>query len=75
MVITTESGKNNLKVICTKQFLPKVTIFRCFDVCCVRPPQIFQVQAKVSAVQHVLPDCLSVFYDYVQMNLMKNRLK
>ena len=44
--ITTESGLNSLKVIFTKQFLTKVTIFRCLDVCSVRPPQIFQVQAK-----------------------------
>ena len=40
MVIITESGYNILKVIFTKQFLWKVTIFHCFDVCSVRPHQI-----------------------------------
>ena len=34
----------------TKQFLTKTTIFRCFDVFSVRPPQIFQVQAKISTI-------------------------
>ena len=63
MVIKTESGYT-LKVIFTEQFLAKVAIFRCFDVCSVRPPQIFQVQAKVSTVRLVFPDYLSVSYDY-----------
>ena len=64
MVITRESGQNSLKVIFTEQFLAKVAIFRCFDVCSVWPPQIFQVQAKISTVRSVFPDYLSVSYDY-----------
>ena len=64
MVITTDSGWNSLNVIFTKQFLTKVAIFHCFDVCSVRPPQIFQVQGKTSTVRSVLPDYLSVSYDY-----------
>ena len=56
-------AKNILKVIFTKQLLTKVTIFRCFDVCSVRPPQVFQVQAKISTVWPVFPDYLSVSYD------------
>ena len=63
MVIATESGWNSLKVIFTEQFLAKVAIFRCFDVCSVRPPQIFQVQAKISTVWPVFPDYISVLYD------------
>ena len=63
LVIKTESGYT-LKVIFTEQFLAKVAIFRCFDVCSVRPPQIFQVQAKISTVRPVFPDYLSVSYDY-----------
>ena len=59
IVRTTESGQNSLKVIFTKQFLTKVTIVRCFDVCSAQPPQIFQVKAKIS----VRSD-LSVSYDY-----------
>ena len=62
--ITTESGLNSLKVIFTKQFLTKVTIFRCLDVCSVRPPQIFQVQAKNIHSTTVFPDYLSVSYGY-----------
>ena len=46
-------------------------MFRCFDVCSVRPPQIFQVQAKISAVRPVFPDYLSGFYDYPIMKHMK----
>ena len=67
MVITTECGSNSLKVIFTKQILTKVTIFCCFDVCCVRPSQLFQVQAikfKISTVRPLIPDYLSVSYDY-----------
>ena len=33
-------------------------------MCSVRPPQIFQVQAKISTVRPVFPDYLSVSYDY-----------
>ena len=65
MVITTESDWKSVKVIFTQQFLAKVAIFCCFDVCSVRPPQIFQVQAKISTVLPVFPDYLSVSYDYV----------
>ena len=43
MVMTTESGSNSLRVIFTKQFLTRATVFRCFDVCPVQSPQIFQV--------------------------------
>ena len=39
-------------------------IFRCFDVFSVRPPQKFQVQAKISTIRPVFPDYLSVSYDY-----------
>ena len=35
------------------QFLPKVTIFCCFDVFFVRPPLIFQVQTKISTIRPV----------------------
>ena len=63
MAITTESEENSRKVIFTKQYLAKVTIFRCFDVCSVRPPEIFQVQGKISTVRPVFPDYLSVSYD------------
>ena len=63
IVITTESGQNNLKVISTKQFLTKTTIFRCFDVFSVRPTKIFQVQAKISTIRAAFPNCLSHSYD------------
>ena len=43
---------------------PKATIFCCFDVCSIRPPQIFQVQAKVSTLRSMFLDYLSVSYDY-----------
>ena len=42
----------------------KATIFRCFDLFPVRPPQKFQVQAKITTMQPVLSDYLSVSYDY-----------
>ena len=42
----------------------KSSFFCCFDVCSVRPPQIFQVQVKISTVRPVFPDYLSVSYDY-----------
>ena len=63
--ITTESGYNSLKVIFTKHFLTKATIFCCFDVFSVRPPQTFQVQAKISTIRPAFPDYLSVsdYYD------------
>ena len=51
-------------VIFTEQFLTKATIFCCFDVFCVQPPQVFQVQMKISTIRPVFPDYLSVFYDY-----------
>ena len=68
MVIITESGQNRLKVIFTDQFVPKVAIFRCFDVCSVWPPQIFKVQAKISTVRPVLPAYLPV-----SMTMMPSR--
>ena len=42
----------------------EVAIFRCFDVCSVRPSQIFKVQTKISTVRPVFRDYLSVSYDY-----------
>ena len=45
-----------------------MTIFRCFDVRSVRPPQLFQVQAKISTVRPLFSDYLSVSYDYVKIN-------
>ena len=42
----------------------EVAIFRCFDICSVRPSQIFKVQTKISTVRPVFPDYLSVSYDY-----------
>ena len=68
MVMITESGQNRLKVIFTDQFVPKVAIFRCFDVCSVWPPQIFKVQAKISTVRPVLPAYLPV-----SMTMMPSR--
>ena len=50
-------------IIFTKQFLTKATIFCCFDVRSVRPPHIFQVQAKISTARPMLPDYFSVSYD------------
>ena len=43
----------------------KATIFCCFDVFSVRPPQIFHVQTKISTKRPVFPDYLSVSYDYI----------
>ena len=68
MVITAESKWNSLKVIFTDQFLTKVVIFCCFGVGSVRPPHIFQIQAKISTVRVVFPDYLSVSYDYGENN-------
>ena len=64
IVITTENGYNNFKVIFTKQFFTKATIFRCLGVFSVRPPQIFQVQTEISTIRPVFPDFLSVSCDY-----------
>ena len=63
MVITTESGQNSLKVIFTEQFLAKVAIFRCFDVCSVWPPQISTSSENIN-IRPVFPDYLSISYDY-----------
>ena len=71
IVMTTESGWNSLKVIFTKQFFTKATIFCCFDVFSAQPPQIFQAQAKISTTRPVLPDYLSVSYDYELTHLKK----
>ena len=46
--ITTESGWNSLKVVFTKQFITKATIFWCF----------------INRTRSVFPDYLSVSYDY-----------
>ena len=64
IVITRESFWNSLKAIFTEQFIIKVAVFCCFDVFCLRPPQIFQGQAKIWKIWHVFPDYLSVSYDY-----------
>ena len=53
-----------LKQALTEQFLTKVAVFRCFYVCYARPPQVFQVQAKISTLRPVFPDYLSISYDY-----------
>ena len=63
--ITTEIGQNSLKVIFTEQFFTKATIFRCFDVFLLLPPQILQVQGKISTMRPVFQDYLSISYDYV----------
>ena len=55
---------NSLKIFFTKQLLTKSTISRCFHVYSVQPPQIFQVQVKISTVQPMFPDYLTVCYDY-----------
>ena len=68
-VVTTEIGQNSLKVIFIKQFLTKPTIFCCFDVFFVRPPQICQVQVKISTMQPLFPDYFSVSYDYGAINV------
>ena len=67
IVITTESRKNSLKAIFTKQSLKKATIFSCFDVYPVRSPHIFQIQVKISTIRPVFPD-YSVSYDYAGKN-------
>ena len=38
--------------------------FSRFDVFSKRPPQIFQVQAKISTIRPAFPDYLSISYDY-----------
>ena len=76
LVITTESDQNSLKVIFTERFLTKGSIFWCFDVFSVWPPQIFQVQAKISTIQPLFPDYLSISYDYVLMeNVRENKFE
>ena len=42
----------------------KAAIFRCFDFFPVWPPQKFQVHAKITTMQAMFPDYLSVSYDY-----------
>ena len=69
IVITAESGQGSLKVIFTKQFLTKTTIFRRFDVFSVRPPMILSVETKMSAIRPVFSDYLSVSYDYDQTEI------
>ena len=46
--ITTESGWNSLRSHFYWTVPAIVAIFRCVDVCSVRPPQIFQAEAKMS---------------------------
>ena len=58
-------AKKSLKVIFTRQFLTIFSIFRCFDVCFVRPPHISYAQAKISTVWPVFPDYLSTSFGYV----------
>ena len=38
--------------------------FCCFDVFLVRPPQKFQVQAKIPIIRPLFPDYISISYDY-----------
>ena len=70
IVITTQIGKSSLKIIFTKQFLTKASIFCCFDVFMYdyRRYSVFQVQAKISAIR-LLFHYLSVSYDYGARNL------
>ena len=53
---------------CLKLKMYELKIYRrviCYNnVYSVRPPQTFQVQAKISTVQSVFADYLSVSYDY-----------
>ena len=61
-------------MICSEQFFTKVSIFCCFDVCSVRSPQIFQVQAKISTVRPVFLDYLSVSNDYGRIYLFNYKI-
>ena len=54
----------NVDTISLKVIFTKATIFRCFDLCSVRPPQIFQIQAKIWTIRPVFPDYLSVSNGY-----------
>ena len=47
-----------------RKFSLKAAIFCCFDVRPLKPPQKFQVQAKISTIPPVFPDYLSISYDY-----------
>ena len=53
---------------CLRLKMYELKIYRrviCYNnVYSVRPPQTFQVQAEISTVRSVFPDCLSVSYDY-----------
>ena len=65
IVVATVSGQNSLKVIFTKKFLTetvKAAKFCFFDVFSVRPPQKFQVLAKISTIQRVFADYLKKDY-------------
>ena len=46
-----------------------MTIIGSFDVFSVPPPQIFQVQVKISAIQPVLPDQFSNSDDYDNIHM------
>ena len=58
IVITTKKRKAKpvSKQSPLRKFSLKAAIFCCFDVCHVKPPQKFQVQAKISTIRSVFPD-------------------
>ena len=45
---------NSLKVIFTKQFLTKVTIFCCFDAFSVRPTQILSISSSSETINNTI---------------------
>ena len=65
IVITTKKRKAKpvSKQSPLRKFSLKAAIFCCSDVCPVKPPQKFQVQAKISTIRPVFPDYLSISYD------------
>ena len=69
MVITTESGKT-ASVIFTWQFLAKVAIFLCFDVCYIRPPQNFKFKRKY---QQYGP-CFQIIFPFLMAMLELNMM-
>ena len=56
------------------QFFPKITIFRCFDVCSVRSPKIFDLQGKKSTVRPLFPGYNSVSYDLDHNRLHQTKI-
>ena len=67
IAVTTESDLNNLKVISTKKFFietVKAATFRFLDLFTVRPPQKFQVPAKITTMHPVFSHYLSASYEH-----------